>query len=130
MQAKSRKWVKQWLLRRAAVIGDISLLEVRRKGAMNGAGGGAMNGATPRFLYGCFKNSGTPQIIHFSRVFHYKPSILGYPYFWKHPYKHILFFPCFSMGVFFPPLHFWMFFLVQAVCFAGGANDCQHFLRF
>ena len=27
-----------------------------------------------------------PQIIHFKRVFHYKPSILGYPYFWKHPY--------------------------------------------
>ena len=25
-----------------------------------------------------------PQIIHFNRVFHYKPSILGYPYFWKH----------------------------------------------
>ena len=23
---------------------------------------------------------------HFNRVFHYKPSILGYPYFWKHPY--------------------------------------------
>ena len=23
------------------------------------------------------------QIIHFNRVFHYKPSILGYPYFWK-----------------------------------------------
>ncbi len=21
------------------------------------------------------------------RVFHYKPSILGYPYFWKHPYN-------------------------------------------
>ena len=31
------------------------------------------------------ENSGTPQIIHFDRVFHYKPSILGYPYFWKHP---------------------------------------------
>ena len=32
------------------------------------------------------KNSGySPQIIHFNRVFHYKPSILGYPYFWKHP---------------------------------------------
>ena len=32
------------------------------------------------------KNSGIyPQIIHFNRVFHYKPSILGYPYFWKHP---------------------------------------------
>jgi len=22
-------------------------------------------------------------------VFHYKSSILGYPYFWKHPYKHL-----------------------------------------
>ena len=22
----------------------------------------------------------TPQIIHFNKVFHYKPSILGYPY--------------------------------------------------
>ena len=40
---------------------------------------------------GCFmdisENGGTPQIIHFNRVFHYKPSILGYPYFWKHPYR-------------------------------------------
>ena len=27
------------------------------------------------------------QIIHFDRVFHCKPSIFGYPYFWKHPYK-------------------------------------------
>ena len=26
-----------------------------------------------------------PQIIHFNRVFHYKPSILGYPSCWKHP---------------------------------------------
>ena len=33
------------------------------------------------------ENSGfSPQIIHFKRVFHYKPSILGYPYFWKHPF--------------------------------------------
>ena len=35
------------------------------------------------------ENSGTPksiQIIHFNRVFHYIPSILGYPYFWKPPY--------------------------------------------
>ena len=31
------------------------------------------------------ENSGlSPQIIHFNRGFHYKPSILGYPYFWKH----------------------------------------------
>ena len=29
---------------------------------------------------------GYPQIIHLNRVFHYKPSILGYPYFWKPPY--------------------------------------------
>ena len=28
----------------------------------------------------------SPQIIHFNRVFHYKQSILGHPYFWKHPY--------------------------------------------
>ena len=27
-----------------------------------------------------------PQIIHFNRVFQYKPSTLGYPYFWKQPY--------------------------------------------
>ena len=27
-----------------------------------------------------------PQIIHFNRVFHCKPSILGYHYFWKHLY--------------------------------------------
>ena len=32
-----------------------------------------------------------PQIIHFNRVFHYKPSILGYPYFWKHPFAPIFF---------------------------------------
>ena len=33
------------------------------------------------------ENSGfSPPIIHLNRVFHYKPSILGYLYFWKHPY--------------------------------------------
>ena len=34
------------------------------------------------------ENSGTPKssiLNHFNRVVHYKPSILGYPYFWKHP---------------------------------------------
>ena len=35
---------------------------------------------------GVSKNRGYPQIIHLNRVFHHKPSILGYPYFWKHPY--------------------------------------------
>ena len=32
-----------------------------------------------------FPKIGNPPIIHFNWVFHYKPSILGYPYFWKHP---------------------------------------------
>ena len=30
-------------------------------------------------------NGGTPKIIHFNKAFHYKPSILGYHFFWKHP---------------------------------------------
>ena len=32
-----------------------------------------------------FPKIGYPPIIHFNRVFHYKPSILGYHNFWKHP---------------------------------------------
>ncbi len=35
---------------------------------------------------GVSKNNGTPKSSHFNMVFHYKPSILGYPYFWKHLY--------------------------------------------
>ena len=35
---------------------------------------------------GVSKNSGTPKSSFLYRVFHYKPSILGYPYFWKHPF--------------------------------------------
>ena len=36
---------------------------------------------------GVSENSGfSPQIIHFNWDFHFKPSILGYHYFWKHPY--------------------------------------------
>ncbi len=34
---------------------------------------------------GVSKNNGTPKSSYFNRVFHCKPSILGYPYFWKHP---------------------------------------------
>ena len=37
-------------------------------------------------IFGCFRKWWYPQIIHFNMVFHYKPSILGYPYFWKPPY--------------------------------------------
>ena len=32
-----------------------------------------------------FPKMGYPQIIHFSGIFHYKPSFLGYPYFGKPP---------------------------------------------
>ena len=35
--------------------------------------------------YGCFQKWWYPQIIHFHRVFHYKPSILGYHYFLETP---------------------------------------------
>ena len=35
--------------------------------------------------FGCFRKWWYPQIIHFNKVFHYKPSILGYPYFLKTP---------------------------------------------
>ena len=38
-------------------------------------------------LFGCFQKSWYPQIINLNRVFHYKPSILAYPYFWKHPFE-------------------------------------------
>ena len=38
--------------------------------------------------YGCFRKWWYPQIIQFNRVFHYKPSILGYHFFWKHPYMY------------------------------------------
>ena len=31
-------------------------------------------------------NGGTPKSSHFNRIFHYKPSILGYPHLWKPPY--------------------------------------------
>ena len=45
-------------------------------------------------IYWCFQKQGYPQIIYFNRVFHYKPSILGYHYFWKHLY--ICIYSCFN----------------------------------
>ena len=33
------------------------------------------------------ENNGTPKSPILIGVFHYKPSILGYHYFWKHPYR-------------------------------------------
>ena len=45
------------------------------------------------------ENSGRPQIIHFKRVFHNKPSVLEYPYFWKHPYIYIYTFLRFKVRI-------------------------------
>ena len=60
---------------------------------MGGGGGGWQHGTRHHiYIYiWMFPKIGrkTPQIIHFNRVFHYKPSILGYHYFWKHPYVYI-----------------------------------------
>ena len=39
-----------------------------------------------RYTYGCFLKWWYPQIIYFNRVFHYKPSILGYHHLRKHLY--------------------------------------------
>ena len=36
--------------------------------------------------------------MNFNRVFHYKPGILGYPYFWKHPYHQNLSSPFFQLS--------------------------------
>ena len=35
---------------------------------------------------GVSENNGTSKSCIFNKVFHSKPSILGYPYLWKHPY--------------------------------------------
>ena len=48
---------------------------------------GDRKGSENKSNMGASENRGvSTQIIHFNKVFHYKPSILGYPYFWKHPY--------------------------------------------
>ena len=36
---------------------------------------------------GVSKNNGTPKSSILMGFSHHKPSILGYPYFWKHPYS-------------------------------------------
>ena len=43
-------------------------------------------------IYGCFLKWWYPEIIFFNRIFQCKPSILGYPYFWKRPYYSMYFF--------------------------------------
>ena len=63
-----------------------------------------MNESLPyahRYIYiymGVSKNLGLPNH-HVDRVFHYKPSILMYHYFWKHPYIYIRHLPINIWGV-------------------------------
>ncbi len=54
-------------------------LRIARKGRVN----------TIRYIW-VFPKIMVPPIINFNWVFHYKPSILGYPYFCKHPYTVML----------------------------------------
>ena len=44
------------------------------------------------YRYGGFLKWGYPRIIHFHGIFHYKPSIWGYPHLWKPPYVSFVFF--------------------------------------
>ena len=53
---------------------------------------------------GVSENRGTPKSFFFDRDFHYKPSILGYPYFWKHPYTSTSIFNDFYITHGSPPL--------------------------
>ena len=45
-----------------------------------------LGGQRVTWTYRGFRKWWYPQIIHFNRNFHYKSSILGYPYSWKHPH--------------------------------------------
>ena len=56
----------------------------------------------------CFK------IINSNTVFPYKPSILGYPYFWKHPYA-----PSYGFVLFF-------LFQLQLVIFSNECIALKH----
>ena len=62
-----------------------------------------LSGWSPNFILisysiWMFPKMGVPPILSsFNRVFYYKPFILGYPFFWKHPYSGCL---CIVMLVF------------------------------
>ena len=58
---------------------------------------------------GVSKNGGTPQIIHFNRVFHDKPSILEYHYFRKHPCTSINYIPNYDLGTIGCEILYYMF---------------------
>ena len=67
------------------------------------------------------------QIINFNRVFHCKPSILGYPYFWKHPHinmegtiNRVIFSWCGTIS--FPQLGTWPMGLGSRVSYMASRN--------
>ena len=72
---------------------DISILAQSRKKFTNVGG---WTNPSEKYYMDVSENDGTPQIIHFNRVFHCKSSILGNHYFWKHPYSQIGNLPQFS----------------------------------
>ena len=74
-------------------------------------------------LYGCFLKWWYPQIIHFNEVSiinRDKSSILGSPYFRKHPYKHIAFLAWFN-----PPLSKSPLGNLQSQPHVIGLSSCQ-----
>jgi hypothetical protein len=67
--------------RRAEVVIWWPRAKPRRKAAISGEKFSNRNG---EFTHGGFLKKGYPQIIHFNKMFHYKPSIWGIPHLvWK-----------------------------------------------
>ena len=61
-------------------------LEAQKWPSQGGHGGWGWKMIRWLFMWMCPKIVGfPPKSSIFNRVFHSKPSILGYPYFWKHP---------------------------------------------
>ena len=69
-----------YLLKKKSLVSK-NHLRIARKGRVN----------TIRYIW-VFPKIMVPPIINFNWVFHYKPSILGYPYFCKHPYIYIYYY--------------------------------------
>ena len=68
-----------------------------------------------------FPKIGYPQIIPFNKVFHYKPSILGYPFFfWKHPYNYYSIIPPYKYNPTNQVCFFCFFFVAQRGFFLKG----------
>ena len=93
-QVRSKKSVATAVSTRDSQGGVRNWLETRSVGNSHGNGWRCQAGEIPKvggymLIYVCFLKWWYPQIIQFSRVFHYKPSILGYHHFRKPPYIYI-----------------------------------------